>query len=111
MRKPLRKPFGADAALRLALALLLWISPTALLSGAALASSELWGALAEGASPQPRLDRVVAQATPAVPLRAAYVANSGGGSVAVINTANNALAATVPVGAGPQSVAIHPTGT
>ncbi|MDP4510311.1 YncE family protein [Nonomuraea turcica] len=41
----------------------------------------------------------------------AYVANSGSGTVSVINTATNTVIDTIPVGAQPAAVAITPNGT
>ena len=40
-----------------------------------------------------------------------YVANSGDGTVSVIDTATNMVVATVPVGVNPQGVAVTPDGT
>ncbi len=42
--------------------------------------------------------------------RDAYVANSGSGSVSVLDTGTNVAVATIPVGAGPRDVAITPDG-
>ena len=41
----------------------------------------------------------------------AYVANSGSGTVTVLDTSTNAVVATIPVGDGPNAVAILPNGT
>ncbi|WP_186319210.1 IPT/TIG domain-containing protein [Streptomyces sp. SAJ15] len=41
----------------------------------------------------------------------AYVANSGSGTVSVIDTAADTVTATVTVGTGPWGVAVHPDGT
>jgi YVTN family beta-propeller protein len=41
----------------------------------------------------------------------AYITNFESNSVSVIDTATNAVIATVPVGTGPQGVAVHPAGT
>lgn len=52
---------------------------------------------------------LVPVATRAAPF--AYVANYGEGSISVIDTANNALVATVLVGSFPSSLAVNPSGT
>ena len=41
----------------------------------------------------------------------AYIANSRDNNVSVIDTATNAVVATVPVGMGPHGIAVHPAGT
>jgi YVTN family beta-propeller protein len=41
----------------------------------------------------------------------AYITNSDDGTVSVIDTTTNAVTATIPVGAHPGGVAVHPTGT
>jgi YVTN family beta-propeller protein len=40
-----------------------------------------------------------------------YVSNSTSNTVSVVNTATNSVIATVPVGTGPQGLAVNPTGT
>jgi YVTN family beta-propeller protein len=52
---------------------------------------------------------LVPVATRAAPF--AYVANYGEGSISVIDAANNALVATVPVGSYPSSPVVNPAGT
>ncbi len=47
---------------------------------------------------------------PGASARNAYVANSGGGTVSVLNLATNAPAGTIPVGNGPVDLAITPNG-
>src|SRR3990170_3787634 len=50
----------------------------------------------------------------AVPAQAgpfAYIPNDGSNTVSVIDTATNTVTATVPVGANPAGVAVHPAGT
>jgi YVTN family beta-propeller protein len=41
----------------------------------------------------------------------AYVVNNGSGTVSVVDTATNAVTATIPVGAGPRAVAVNRAGT
>ena len=41
----------------------------------------------------------------------AYVTNYSSNTVSVVNTANNTVSATIPVGSGPYGVAVHPNGT
>lgn len=41
----------------------------------------------------------------------AYITNGGSNTVSVIDTATNAVVATVTVGAGPSGVAVNPAGT
>ena len=41
----------------------------------------------------------------------AYITNNGGNTVSVIDTSNNTVTATVPVGNGPLGVAVNPAGT
>src|SRR5262249_25555345 len=41
----------------------------------------------------------------------AYVANPGNNTVSVVNTATNAIVATVNVDAGPEAIAVTPDGT
>ena len=41
----------------------------------------------------------------------AYITNFSSNTVSVIDTATNAVVATVPVGRGPEGVAVHPAGT
>lgn len=52
----------------------------------------------------------LAVAAPEASARNAYVANTGGGTVLVINTGTNAAVATIPVGTKPVDVAISPDG-
>src|SRR5262249_15558876 len=54
---------------------------------------------------------VMLGSTPAEAKPFAYVTNSGSGAVLVIDTATNTVVATVPVGLGPDGVAITPDGT
>jgi YVTN family beta-propeller protein len=53
----------------------------------------------------------LAVAAPGASARNAYVANSGGASVSVLNLSTSAPAGTIPVGAGPSDVAIMPNGS
>jgi YVTN family beta-propeller protein len=41
----------------------------------------------------------------------AYITNSGNGTVSAIRISSNTVVATIPVGASPQGVAVHPDGT
>src|SRR5262245_45823211 len=54
---------------------------------------------------------IVVAATTAHAAPRAYITNGGSGTVSVIDTASDAVVATIPVGQGPTGVAINRAGT